>query len=101
MSEEECRSEEAGAERKGDSHQGSEPDVFTNTCCYNCGGESFAWGDIPLYDSNTGGQTPMRFRPDQERPAFWQSWKTESIRARKCDRCGNIQFFATDFIGQR
>jgi predicted nucleic-acid-binding Zn-ribbon protein len=82
--------------------QPSRPDdeTFTNACCYNCGGAEFTWGDVPVYDSNTGGQTPVRFRPDQERPAFWQGWKTEALRARRCNQCGNVQFFSTDFIGQ-
>jgi len=56
--------------------------------CPLCGGDRFTWG-VAM------GRSFLRFKPDN---SGWLAKNTvfggQKIRARRCDMCGNIQFFA-------
>jgi hypothetical protein len=58
--------------------------------CPLCGGDKFTWGMAM-------GHYPFKFKPDS---SGWVAKNTvfggQIIRARRCDSCGNIQFFAVE-----
>jgi hypothetical protein len=62
--------------------------VCAENACPLCGGGKFTWGVAV-------GKMPLRFKPDN---SGWLSKMTvfggQTVKARRCDACGNIQLFA-------
>ena len=61
-----------------------------NMTCHICGGNQFTWGEVNQ-NGHRGGQRFFIGRPGRFLPFLNGG---EVLTARKCDRCGNVQFFA-------
>lgn len=71
---------------------------FTNDCCFNCGGSQFEWGMIVIPDAQLTRPQPT-FQPDTQPKRSWLAPPLrEGMRARKCERCGNVQFFVSAYV---
>gem|GEM_PF-3519814 len=57
------------------------------TTCVFCGSAEFIWG-------HTYGADGWKVHFLAEGPFFTFTSKKEPVRVRKCDRCGNLQFFS-------
>ncbi len=80
------------------------PPPFTNACCYNCGHEEFEWGMAQVASTQTISAF-LHFLPDQK-PHVGGSWFAPvereglPLRARRCLKCGNVQFFTEASLSQ-
>ncbi len=70
------------------SRDAQEAEAAARTSCPLCGGNTFTWGVAR-------GRDWFKFRADNV-GFLARNFGGQTVKARKCDSCGNVQLFAVD-----